>query len=139
MVVYLSQITILPNIIEQASSLPPSPAVTFFTLQWMQAYDGSSIGFLNGLAYGILGIPSVTFAIALMRSTKNVFGKITGIMLILNALFCLFGVLSFRIDNIVLAQGTSLGGLVFIISILFLFLMFRKEIQTSKFSNTINT
>ena len=88
------------------------------------------IAVVNGLAYGILGIPSVTFGIALL--TKNVFGKITGILLILNAILCLLGVLSFRIDNAVFAQGTSLGGLIFIISIFFVFLMFHKEIQESR-------
>ena len=45
--------------------------------QFIQANSNSSVGLLNGLAYAILGIPSIIYGILLFRSSK----KFSGVLL----------------------------------------------------------
>ncbi|MFH1851885.1 MAG: hypothetical protein ABIA75_06035 [Candidatus Neomarinimicrobiota bacterium] len=121
-VVYASQITILPVLIN-AGTAPE------FLLQWIQLRPDSAIGMVNGLAYAILGLPSICFAIALHGRGK--LGHATGDLLILNAIFCILGPIGAVTGNDLLALGTVVGGLVFTIAVFTLYLMLRQEDQST--------
>ena len=120
LVVYGSQVTILPVLFN-------NNAAQEFILQWLQLRPGSVIGMLNGLAYAILGIPSICFAITLHGRSK--LGRLTGYLLILNAILCLLGIIGTVTDSSLLAFGTIAGGLLFTSAVLTLYLMLRQECQ----------
>lgn len=118
MIAYGSQVTVVP--ILGARNLDPE-----YLIQWIQIYPGSVIGMLNGLAYTLLGLPSILFALALHR--RGFLGQITGDLLILNAVLCLLGSIGVLTGNRVLMLGTVAGGFVFTLAVLTLYLMLRKE------------
>ncbi len=120
LLVYVSQVTILPVLFNNGAS-------SATILQWIQLHPGSAIGVVNGLAYAVLGVPSVCYAIALRQRSRM--GRITGYLLIINAVLCLLGLAGVVTDNSLLSIGTLAGGLVFTGAVLTLYLMLRQESQ----------
>ena len=120
LVVYGSQVTILPVLFNYN-------AAPEFILQWLQLRPGSVIGMLNGLAYAILGIPSICFAITLHGRSK--LGHITGDLLILNAILCVLGPIGIVTGSQVLMFGTMAGGFIFTSAVFTLYLMLWQEIR----------
>lgn len=81
--------------------------------QLIQANPNSAIGFLNGLAYAILGIPSLIYGRLLIRESK----KVTGYALVLNGIFCMLGVIGMVLESRILSLGVLVGGFLFLVSL----------------------
>ena len=115
LVVYFSQITIIPVLVRNmnygyysAERIAP----------WLQCYMHSPMAILNGLAYALLGIPSLIFGWLILK--KNSGYRLAAYSLVLSAVLSFLGLIGYVADNSVLDKGTVLGGLVFTITV-FLF------------------
>ena len=103
---YSIQISVVPLI---ASNSLDSPDKIYFASQFIQANNQSIIGFLNGMSYAILGIPSIIFGFLMFKELK----KISGVLISLNGVFCIFGIIGYIIKSSILAMGIMIGGIVF--------------------------
>ena len=103
---YSIQISVIPLL---ASSSLDSPDKIYFVSQFIQANTKSIIGFMNGLSYAILGIPSIIYGILMFKELK----KISGVFISLNGVFCIIGIIGYIIQNGALTAGIMLGGIVF--------------------------
>lgn len=128
LLVYSSQIIVFPLLLRSFPVTAGSDTI-YFIAQFLHK-DGTVSGMLNAGAYAIIGIPSVLFGILLYR--RNIFGKIAAVLLILNAAACLLGVIGGVIDNSLLSSGVVIGGFLFTIAVLFIYLMVKKEDKEAK-------
>jgi hypothetical protein len=123
LLVYSSQVIILPNLVNGISPENLTQSEISTISGWIQLMPGSIISMINALAYAILGIPSVLFGWAMVRVNKQ--GKIAGTLLILNAMACWAGIIGIVLENKIMSFGIVLGGLLFTIAVLFIYLMFK--------------
>jgi len=116
---YGIQISVVPAIAQRSIGSPSME----LALQLIQAYPFSLIGFINGLAYGILGISSIIFGVLLIKETK----KFSGLFLMINGILCILGVAGYILRNQMLSMGVALGGVVFLISLVSMVIEFRES------------
>jgi hypothetical protein len=103
---YSTQISVVPLI---ASASLDSPDKIYFASQFIQANNQSVIGFLNGMSYAILGIPSIIYGFLLFKELK----KSSGVLISLNGVFCIVGIIGIIIENSILSMGIMIGGVIF--------------------------
>ena len=89
----------------------------------IQANSHSLVGFLNGLAYAILGIPSIIYGVLLYRKAK----RLSGVFLLINGIMCITGVIGYIMNSAVFALGVMIGGIVFLLSLIFMSIEFKNE------------
>ena len=89
----------------------------------IQANPDSLVGYLNGLAYAILGVPSILYGVLLYRKAK----KWSGILFILNGGLCITGMVGYTLGNDLLSAGILLGGMAFLLALAALVIEFRPE------------
>lgn len=120
LICYSIQITIVPSI---ANHTLISSGDILFVSQLIQSRSGTLIGFINGLAYAILGIPSIMYGYMLINDTK----RLSGLFMLLNGISCIVGIIGSMIQNNIMSKGIMLGGIVFLISLVFMVLEFRNN------------
>lgn len=127
LLVYSSQVIILPNLVKGISLENLTQPEIIVISNWIQLMPSSVISLINAMAYAILGIPSVLFGWAMLQINNH--GKIAGLLLILNAFTCWAGIIGIVTENKIMSFGVVLGGLLFTISVPYIFLMFKKHLQ----------
>jgi hypothetical protein len=115
---YSLQITIVPAI---AGNSMNNLAAIDIASQLIQANSKSLIGFLNGLAYTLLGIPSIIYGLLLIKELK----KYSGFFLLLNGILCIIGIIGYLLGNNILSKGMMIGGIIFLLSLLFMIIEFK--------------
>lgn len=115
---YLSQVTIVPSLLPALQDPASAPAARLLLAQLIQEWPSSGVAFFNGLAYALLGIPSILFG--LVFATERGALRTGGILLVLNGAACIIGVLGSLLGIPALAQGTLIGGVLFILALPFL-------------------
>jgi hypothetical protein len=116
LIVYLSQITIVPALL-QSTSTPAVADTAYFLLEHaLQMLPSSTIAFFNNLAYAVLGIPSMIFGWAFTNDQNRAL-RISGWLLILNGIACVLGFIGTLINLDLLSIGTTLGGAIFWVSL----------------------
>jgi hypothetical protein len=118
---YSIQISVVPLI---ASSSLDSPDKIYFASQFIQANSKSIIGFMNGMAYAILGIPSMIYGFLMFRESK----KISGALITLNGVFCIVGIVGYTINNTLLGMGIMIGGIIFMGGLVAMAFEFRNKV-----------
>jgi hypothetical protein len=114
--VYLSQISIVPQLIEWRQLPEYKPTADLLLSQLIQQLPSSGVVFFNHLAYGILGIPSIIFGWLLYQHNHRL--RLTGLLLELNGITCILGVVGVLIGNELLSIGTVIGGILFLIALI---------------------
>ncbi len=122
---YFSQITIVPKLLSYQSVANNNVVFNIFLGQMVQGWQGSAVSVINNFAYAILGVSSIAFGTVLLKKRK--FAKVSGIFLILNAVACIIGIIGIVAGNKIIGMGSAVGGVLFIIALVFLCLMFFKE------------
>ena len=117
---YSIQISVVPSIVR---TVLDHSGPGYMAFQFIQASPDSLTGFINGLAYGILGIPSIIYGRLLFRKSK----KYSGTFLAMNGIFCLLGIIGYLTGNPIMSKGTLIGGILFLISLAFMVVEFRKR------------
>lgn len=122
---YFSQIIIVPKVLSYQNVADNDVIFNIFLGQMVQGWQGSAVSVINNFAYAILGVPSIAFGVALLKKRK--FAKVSGIFLILNAVACIIGIIGILAGNKIIGMGSAVGGVLFIIALVFLCFMFFKE------------
>jgi hypothetical protein len=127
LVVYLSQVTLIPALV--TLRLDPQTTVMADTLLrlTLQAWPGSIMAFFNGLAYAVLGIPSILYGALLWQHTGAL--RWGGLLLALNGAACILGVVGSLAGSALLSQGVMIGGILFLLALFPLGWAFSREIQ----------
>ncbi|MFC1997441.1 hypothetical protein ACFLXI_07530 [Chloroflexota bacterium] len=116
LIAYLSQITLVPSLLKAASDPVMANAAFLLLQQSIHILPGSTVGFFNGLAYAILGIPSIIFGWALTLSNIRPL-RISGWLLLINGVTCILGLFGILIGSEFLSLGTVIGGAIFWLSL----------------------
>jgi len=122
---YFSQITIVPKLLSYQNVADNDVVFNIFLGQMVQGWQGSAVSVINNFAYAILGVSSIAFGVVLLKKRK--FAKVSGIFLILNAIACIIGIIGIVAGNKIIGMGSVVGGVFFIIALVFLCFMFFKE------------
>jgi len=125
LICYSIQISVVPSIATNALS---TSGDFLFAFQLIQSNSQTLIGFINGLAYSILGIPSIIYGYMLIKNLK----KRSGFLLLINGVLCIIGIVGYILDNTILSAGITLGGIAFLISLIFMILDFGKRTEVNK-------
>jgi hypothetical protein len=113
---YLSQITAVPLLLSLHENPVYRASAEVALALLIQQWPGSTIAFLNGLAYAMLGIPSIVFGIALRSQGRAM--NLAGILLILNGMACILGVVGGLIGSKLLSLGSLAGGGLFFVGLI---------------------
>lgn len=115
---YSLQISFVPALSRQALT---NSETSVFAAQLIQVNSGSLIGYLNGLAYAILGIPSVLYGFKLIKEKKRGSGGI----LAASGTASIIGLVGYSLGNPFISQGVMVGGGLFLVSLLFMIIEFK--------------
>jgi len=126
--VYASQVIIIPELAELKVQPGYEAAAAFFLGQMVQAWPGSTIAVVNGLAYAILAIPSSVFGALLYRGRGMM--RIAGVLLVFNAVACIAGPIGLITGISALEIGTVVGGGLFLLALIPLTVAFLQEGRT---------
>lgn len=125
LVVYLSQVFVLPGLLDRYHK-PATEAMAEVMLGLiLHTWPGSFTGFVNGLAYAALGIPSIIFGILLYRKAPAYhFG---GLLLAASGMLSILALVGISIGSSVLSLLSPLGGFVFMLGIILLGVKFMRS------------
>lgn len=112
---YSLQIIHVPSMAQSALDHPES---MYAVSQWIQANPVSVLGFINGLAYAVLGIPSIIYGYLLIQDSRI----ISGYTLLSNGIFCIIGIIGIVLNSNILSFGVMAGGFLFLVSLLSIWL-----------------
>ncbi|MBN2500321.1 MAG: DUF4386 family protein [Anaerolineales bacterium] len=125
LVAYLSQVTLVPALVTLRLDPNYAGAADMLLRLTLQAWPASPMAFFNGLAYAILGIPSILFGLLLWKYPRTL--RWGGLLMALNGAACILGVVGFLTGNALLGQGVMIGGILFLLALFPLSWAFLKE------------
>lgn len=115
LIVYLSQVTIVPMLIRQ-QSIPEYNTISHYVLrQAIQQWPESAVYVINNLAYAVLGIPSVIFGILMFKSISVI--RAGGLLLLLSGIACIIGFIGIALQSTWLNKGSLAGGIIFLFAL----------------------
>lgn len=123
LVVYLSQIFIVPELIQLRLSNPDLNYVDIILGLFFQDWPGSLMMFLNSLAYAVLGIPLIVFGLLFLRGSLAGAGKLFhwgGMFFLVSGGFSILALVGLGVHSQVLANLTLVSGVVFLVGLLLL-------------------
>lgn len=112
LMVYTLQLSVVPNLLDAGDPVSERLLETLL----LQAWPGSAIAFINGLAYAVLGIPSILYGRLMMREGSLL--GLAGLLLALNGIACMLGVAGFVVGSSLLGLGTVIGGVFFLLALI---------------------
>ncbi len=113
---YLSQVSVVPGLVALWQRTEYHAAADLLLRQMLQQWPGSGVAFFNGLAYALLGIPSIIFGFLMFREKSLL--KVAGVLLALNGAACILGVIGFLERSTSLRIGTVAGGVLFLLALI---------------------
>jgi hypothetical protein len=125
---YLSQITLVPALIDLRGQAQYHDIATALLGQTIQYWQGSLVMVLNNLAYALLGVSSIVFGLLLLKRGK--YARLSGALLALNGVACIIGEVGVVANNKLIGMGSLIGGALFLVALAPLTLMFLKESES---------
>ena len=116
LMVYLSQLTVVPSLITAHQQVQHQAAAELLLQQTIQMWPGSTVSFLNGLGYAILGIPSVILGAILLW--QRGFLRLAGALLALSGIACLVGLVGMLVGSELLGIGSLVGGGLYLLALI---------------------
>lgn len=130
---YFSQITIVPRLLELGAEKQYQMFTEFLLRQLLQSWPDSAVSIFNNTAYALLGIPSIIFGVILYKMSRRL--RPGGIFLALNGVACILGIIGIVMQNAVLAWGSMVGAVFFLVSLFPLSWHFSRGIEPE---NSVN-
>jgi hypothetical protein len=125
---YGSQITVLPILVSASAAAPDNLTYQTLIAEFIQ-YGGGIVSSLNGYAYALLGVPSVIFALPLLK--KRGLGTWAGVLLISNAVPCVLSLIGEVAQISVFSWGIVFGGILWTAAVFILWRYFKMEAAAS--------
>lgn len=116
LIAYLSQVTVVPTLVFLRADPLYTATVDVLLRLTLQSWSPSAVAFFNGLAYAILGIPSILFGGLLFRHSGSL--RWGGCLLALNGVACITGIFGYLTGSSLLSQGVIIGGVLFLMALL---------------------
>jgi hypothetical protein len=113
---YLSQVTLIPRLRAFREQPEYQAAADLLIGQLVQAWQGSAVSVLNGLAYAVLAIPSVIFGVAMLGESAPL--PVAGALVALNGVACIVGFVGLAQRKAKLSLGLLLGGGLFALALI---------------------
>jgi hypothetical protein len=114
--VYVSQITVVPGLLALQRLPEYERVVSLLLSQLVQQWPDSAVAAVNSLAYAVMGIPSIIFGVALFKRSSSM--RVAGILLALNGVACIVGMAGLGLRSDLLAWGTAVGGVLFLLALI---------------------
>lgn len=118
LLVYLSQVTVVPNLLSLRAEPTLRNLAEFLLRQAIQEWPSSAVAHFNSLAYAVLGIPSLILAAPLLRMGGSL--RLSGLLLALNGVACILGFGGAMAQSAWLSMGTLIGGALFLLALAFM-------------------
>lgn len=125
LLVYLSQITVLPQLLKMQSIPEYQVAIPLLVRELIQIWPDSAVAMVNNLAYALLGIPSIVYGYLMLKYRG--FLRTAGILLGLNGIACIIGFVGIVTQNTWVRQGSFVGGILFLLALFPLTIAFLKR------------
>ncbi|MFZ5809545.1 MAG: hypothetical protein ACOY16_09735 [Chloroflexota bacterium] len=116
LIVYISQVTLVPALFDLRANPQTRETADILLRLTLQSWPASAVAFFNGLAYAILGIPSILFGLLLWKYPGAL--RWGGLLLALNGAACIMGVIGFLTGSALLSQGVMIGGILFLLALI---------------------
>lgn len=113
--VYFSQVAVLPAFVEMQQVSKYAASSELWIAMLSQLWPGSLFGFLNAMAYALLGVSSITFGWLMLKNTMLL--RWAGIMLSVNGFLCILGFAGTFMDSELLSLGLIAGAVFFMIAL----------------------
>ncbi len=125
LVVYLSQVFVVPGLLELYHQ--PETAAVAEILLGLTIHDwpGSVAGFVNALAYAVLGIASIILGLMMYRKSSSL--RAGGVMLAISGILSIIALVGVGIHNALLAFMSPVGGFVYLIALSLLGVKFIRQ------------
>lgn len=115
LMVYLSQVTVVPRLL-QLQVLPEYQTLSQFLLrQAIQEWPDSAVFIVNNLAYAVLGVPSIIFGVLMLKSVPAL--RLGGILLGISGIASIAGFIGIAAQSVWLSQGSFIGGVLFLLAL----------------------
>lgn len=133
LIVYLSQITVVPRLLQLHAMSEYQPLSFLLLTQALQQWPDSAVAVVNNLAYAVLGVPSIIFGVFMLKSASVL--RLGGVLLALNGLACIAGFIGIAAQSAWLSQGSLVGGILFLFALV---PMSRFFLQHSSYDNSVS-
>ena len=114
--VYLSQVTIVPRLIQLQSLVEYDSISQSLLRQVIQQWPDSVISIVNNLAYAVLGVPCMIFGVLMFNSTSVL--RVGGVLLSLSGIASIAGFIGIAVQDAWLNKGSLIGGVFFLLALL---------------------
>lgn len=123
LVVYLSQVFVVPGLLEWYHQPETAELAAGLLALTLQEWPGSAAGFLNSLAYAVLGIPSLILGMLFFRAGRPL--RPGGLLLAVSGALSILGLIGLGIGSMLLNSLTLVSGAVFLLALFALAWAFR--------------
>ena len=113
--VYFSQVAVIPAFVEMHQVSKYAASSELWIAMLSQLWPGSLFGFLNAMAYALLGVSSITFGRLMLK--QIIILRWAGIMLIVNGFLCILGFAGTFTGSEILSLGLMAGAVFFMIAL----------------------
>lgn len=113
---YLSQITIIPRLLAFRDTAENRAQADLLIGQMTQAWPGSAVAVLNGLAYAILGIPSIIFGLSMLDEGSPM--PVAGVLLALSGVASTIGFAGLILHSMRIGLGLAVGGALYTVALI---------------------
>ncbi len=132
-VVYLSQVFVVPMLLDLYHQAETTAVVETLLRLTLHTWSGSAAGFVNGLAYAVLGIPSIILGLLMYRKAREL--KIGGLLLAVSGVLSMIALLGMGIRNDALARMSLVSAVPYLAGLIMLGIGFlRKSSDESNIS-----
>jgi hypothetical protein len=125
LVAYLSQIFVVPKLVEIHDIKKYEIISEFILAQIIQDWPKSAIGDLNGISYGLLAIPTIIFSLIFIRLNDKL--RTGSVLLIISGILSISGVIGLAINNDILRFMLILSGVIYFIALIYICIPFFKQ------------
>lgn len=115
LLVYLSQITIVPRLLTLMATPESASLAGFMLRQTIQQWPDSAVFVANNLAYAVLGVPSIVFGVLLPRTASRL--RPAGVLLALSGIASIAGFAGIAAGSRIVGNGSLVGGVLFLFAL----------------------
>lgn len=115
LLVYLSQITVVPRLLELYAAPEHQAIASLLLREAIQQWPDSAVSIVNNLAYAVLGIPSVILGTLMLRS--SLLQQSAGVLIAVSGLGSMAGFVGIVLRSPWLRQGSLVAGVLFLLAL----------------------
>lgn len=113
--VYLSQVTVVPRLLDLQGIPEYEMLSTFLLRQAIQQWPDSAVFIILNLGYAILGVPSIIFGILMLNSGS--LQRLGGFLLCISGIASIAGFIGLVAQTPWLSQGSLISGVLFLLAL----------------------